>query len=122
MIKGMKTAVGFLYKKVNEKRIPCIALLTAVVMIITTLISYSIRTYVIFDGESTYKVNSFFYRLEDSLFSAGLKSNNYKILKVNAGKINIAYTYPVYITVGDTTTTVDIIGNSEEEMRDCHLF
>lgn len=112
MIKGMKTAFSFLYKKVNEKRIPCIALLTAVVMIITTLISYSIRTYVVFDGESTYKVNSFFYRLEDSLFSAGLKSNNYKILKVNAGKINIAYTYPVYITVGDTTTTVDIIGNS----------
>ena len=115
MLKGIKTAFCSLYEKLNEKRIPCIAFLTAVVMIITTLISYSIRTYVIFDGESTYKVNSFFAGLENKLNSAGLKSNNYKIVKVNAGKINIAYTYPVYVTIGDKTETVEVTGNTTVE-------
>ena len=107
MLNGIKTAYSNLLQKINEKRIPCIAFLMAVVMIITTLISYSIRTYVIFDGESKYTINSFFQSAKSALAKSSLKSRNYKILSANAGNIEIAYLFPVYVTVGDNTITVD---------------
>jgi len=107
MLKGIKTAYSRLLQKINEKRVPCIALVTAVVMIVTTLISYSIRTYVIFDGESKYTINSFFQGVKSALAKSSLKSRNYKILNANAGNVEIAYLFPVYVTVGDTTVTVD---------------
>lgn len=108
MLKGIKTACSGLFDKIREKRVPCIALLTAVVMIVTTLISYSIRTYVIFDGESKYTINSFFQGAKSALAKSRLKSRNYKIISANAGNIEIAYLFPVYVTVGDTTLTVEV--------------
>ena len=108
MLKGIKTAFSSLHEKLYEKRIPCIAFLTAIAMIMTTLLSYSIRTYVIFDGERTYTVNSFFAGIKNAVASAGIKNTNYKVLKANAGAIEIAYLFPVYITTGDKTVAVEV--------------
>lgn len=115
MLEGIKTTVLCLKEKTKEMLIPCIALITAVVMLATALISYSIKTYVVFDGESEYTVNSFFSNVKSALSSIKLKSHNYKIVSANAGKIEIAYLFPVHITMGDKTKTVETIANTTVE-------
>lgn len=112
MLEGIKTTFLRLLEKTKEMLIPCIALITAVVMFSTALISYSIKTYVVFDGESEYKVNSFFTNVKSALSSLKLKSHDYKIISANAGKIEIAYLFPVYITMGDETVSVDVHSNT----------
>lgn len=117
MLEGIKTTFLHFTEKSKEMLIPCVAFFTAVTLLVTALISYSIRTYVVFDGESKYTINSFLSSAKAVLSSSTFKSRSYKVVSAHAGKIQIAYLFPVYITMGDTTVSVDVeAGTTVEEV------
>ena len=85
----------------KQMRVSCLAVMTAVTVAVVTLLSSSIYTVNIFDGEKTYTVRTLSNNVTSVLSGVELKSDNYSIENTTvAGRttsVEIAYTYPVYI-------------------------
>lgn len=88
-------------------RLPLIAVLLIASIASTAFLQLSVNTVRIFDGEEIYTVRTLVGGIADAIDSVKLKSNNYKILSTNTqGRVtdvSLAYVFPVYITVGDST-------------------
>lgn len=100
----------------RKMRIGCVAVFTAMTIVAVTLLSCSIHTVEIFDGETTYTVRTL-NRNTASVFSeVELKYEDYNILetsvKGSTTSIEIEYTYPVYITNGDNTVEIKFNGGT----------
>ncbi len=84
-----------------------VALLAVILFLIFTL-----NTVTVTDGNSTQSFFTFKTEAADVLKIAKLDSQNFKITNFNKeGKnidISVAYTFPSYVTVGDTTHYVDV--------------
>lgn len=95
------------------------AIITAVTIAITALITLSVKTFKIFDGEKVYTVRSFNTSVVDAIDGLSLKLDKYKIMHTNVDNlctnVEIAYTFPVHITRGDNTVTVDFVGGTVEQ-------
>ena len=91
-------------------RVGCIAVITAFAIAAATLLSCSIHTVAIFDGETTYTVRTLNRNTANIMDGLNLKYEEYNILKTDVKgsttSIEIAYTYPVYITYGGETTEI----------------
>lgn len=115
MIEKLKYCLSKLFA-CRQMRIGCIAVLTAVTVAVCTLLSGSIYTVNIFDGENTYTVRTLNSNVTYALKSIALKSDSYNIEDTKvAGRttsIEIAYTYPVYITNGNNTIEVQFKGGT----------
>lgn len=100
----------------KRMRIRAIAVMTALTVAVITLLSCSIHTVKIFDGEKTYTVRSLNNNVASVLEGLDLKSDNYSIthtsVKDRVTSVKIAYTFPVYITQGDTTAEVEFTGGT----------
>jgi len=96
----------------RQMRVSCLAVMTAVTVAVVTLLSYSIYTVNIFDGEKTYTVRTLSNNVTSVLSGVELKSDSYSIEKTKVSgrttSVEIAYTYPVYITCNNETVTVDV--------------
>ncbi|MBE6750306.1 MAG: DUF348 domain-containing protein [Ruminococcaceae bacterium] len=103
----------------RQMRIGCIAVITALSVALATLISYSIYTVNIFDGEKLYTVRTLSRNVTSVLSGINFRSNNYNIkettMKGNTASIKIAYTYPVYITCGENTVELTFEGGTVED-------
>lgn len=92
-------------------RIPLVLLLCAVTAAAGVLLHRSVRTVHIFDGESRYLVRSLTGDISTALSCAGLKSDRYRIVTLSKNRLDTAveieYTFPVYITSGDTTRELE---------------
>ena len=97
-------------KNCRKMRVGCIAVVTAFAIAAATLLSCSIHTVEIFDGETTYTVRTLNRNTANIMESLNLKSSKYSVLSTDVSKsttsIEIAYTFPVYITCGDKTEEI----------------
>ncbi len=103
----------------KQARIRCIAVMTAFTIAVITLLGLSINTVKIFDGEKTYTVRSVNMNVANVLSNLNLKSDRYKITKTtvenNLTTVEIAYSYPVYITQGEKTQEIEFTGGTVAE-------
>lgn len=104
---------GFDFVKLTKMRMPLVALLLIASICAATLLFGTVNTFAITDGEKTHKVHTLSTDVNDVLTVAGFDSNDYKVLSVNAvnnvTNIAVAYTFPVYITMGDKTVETSAI-------------
>ncbi|MBR6509011.1 MAG: G5 domain-containing protein [Clostridia bacterium] len=104
---------GFSFSKTRKS---CLAVITAVTVAAATLLSYSIYTVNIFDGENTYTVRTLSNNVTRVLSSLGYESNSYKIKNTTVSgtttSIEIETEFPVYITCGDKTLEITFTGGT----------
>lgn len=119
MLKPMNNALCFVKKFINGRVITVFALCVALVCA-TMFLGVSIKTIKIFDGHTTYTVRSVNGDENVALQSVQLKSPNYKVMSstIENGvrNVEIAYTFPVYLTVGDKTTKLEITPSTVGEI------
>lgn len=103
----------------KQIRLACVALLTSATIMVVALLGNSIYTINIFDGETTYTVRSLTNNIASVLTNANLKSDSFRVLDTRVSgmstSINIVYTFPVHITRGSETVTVDFSGGTVAE-------
>ena len=100
-------------------RYGCVAVVTALAIVAVTLLSSSIHTVEIFDGETTYTVRTLNRNTVNVFDWVDLKHDNYDIVDTSVEgsttTVEIEYCYPVYVTNGDTTHKVEFSGGTVEE-------
>ncbi len=115
MIEKLKYCLGNILA-CRQMRVGCIAVMTAITIAVSTLLGCSIYTVNIFDGEKTYTIRTLNGSVTSAISGVNLKSNRYDIEATEtAGRtttVEIAYTYPVYITQGGKTTEIEFKGGS----------
>lgn len=99
--------------KIAKTRLAPTALLCVAVLFAAFALGSSVHTVTVDDGESKFTVRTLTQNVESVLGSVGLKSQSYKITdkktKKNTTNISLAYTFPVFITVGDETSEVETV-------------
>ena len=105
--------------KCEQIRIKAIAFISALTIAVISLIGHSTHIIRIFDGEKTYTVRTLTNNVASVLKSVDLKSDSYNVIKTtvdnNSTQVEIAYTFPVYVTQGNTTTTIQFTGGTVKE-------
>ncbi len=118
MIERIKGFLSRLFEA-RQIRVGGIAVLTAFTIAAVTLFGASVKTVKVFDGEHTYTVHALDVNVAQLLTGLNLKSDNYKILstslQANTTTVEIAYPYPVYITQGDETVTLEFTGGTVQD-------
>ncbi len=103
----------------RKMRIGCVAVMTAITIVAVTLLSCSIHTVEIFDGETTYTVRTLNRNTANVMSGIDLKYERYNVLETSVNgsttSIEIAYTYPVYVTCGDNTQEIDFSGGTVKD-------
>ena len=104
----------------KQMRVCCLAVMTAITLAVVTLLSYSIYTINIFDGEKTYTVRALSNNVTTALSGVTLKSNSYNIENTSVTgrttSVKIAYTFPVYITCNNKTVELEVTGGTVGEL------
>lgn len=107
-------------RKVLFKSHALTAVISCIAIICTTVVLNAVaKTVNISDGVKTYTVRTMTGDVKAALGCAGIKKE-YKVMSTSATKnridVSIAYTFPVYITVGDKTVTVKTVESTVEEI------
>ena len=109
----MRKILKFAAKKTARffrHRIPLAVFLCLATAASLMFLKNSLNTFRIFDGETTLTVRSLSANAADVLKLADLKSDNYNLVSTKVSgkytKLSIEYTFPVYVTVGQSTTEV----------------
>lgn len=88
----------------------CISVMIILTISVITLLGCATTTILISDGQNKYTVRTVNSDVASVVGSLKLKSEHYKIVstavKNNCTYVEIAYTFPVYITVGENTTQI----------------
>ncbi len=107
-------------KRFSFKRLALMAVLAIATVVAAALLNNSIHTVNINDGETDFTVKTLSANALTALENANLKSQNYKVTSTDKNgretNITLAYTFPVYITVGEETTTHEITGGTVGEI------
>ena len=115
MIQKIKSKLSALIKS-RQMRLAIASFMTALAIATATLLNCSIHTIKIFDGHETYTVRSLNNNISLVMESVALKSSNYEILETktsdNVTTVKISYLFPVHITQGDKTFTIDFCGGT----------
>lgn len=103
-----------------QKRVPLLAMLFIAAICAATLLFTSINTFTVTNGGKTHKVYSLSKNVEKAMGIAGFSTKNYRVLSVTANgnktHVSLAYTFPVYITIGDQTVEVGAIESTVGEI------
>ena len=104
---------------IKRTRVRCIAAMTAVTIAVVTLLGFSLNTVKVFDGEKTYTVRSVSANVANILSGLKLKSEHYKIMNTKVENhlttVEIAYSFPVFITAGENTLEIEFTGGTVHE-------
>ena len=107
-------------------RVGCLAVMSVLTIAVVTLVSSSIYTVNIFDGEKNYTVRTLSNNVVSVLSNVELKSNSYEIektvIKGNKTSVEISYNFPVYITRGEETVEISFNGGTVSEALDVAGF
>lgn len=119
MLKTMKNVICRVKKIVTGRVITVLALCAALVCA-TLFLGVSINTVKISDGENIYTVRTIAGDINTALKSVDLRSQNYKIIsssvKDGIKNVEIAYTFPVYLTIGDETVKLEVTESTVGEI------
>ena len=100
-------------------RYGCVAVITALSIAAVTLLSCSIHTVEIFDGETTYTVRTLNRNTANVFDWVNLKHDDYNIVDTSVDgsttTVEIQYSYPVYVTNKDETYKVEFSGGTVED-------
>ncbi len=111
---------GSTFAKFAQMRIPLMALLLIASICAATLLFGTVNTFTVTDGEQTHKVHTLSTDVNTAVNVAGFNSDKYKVMSVSATdnitNIALAYTFPVYITVGDSTIETGAIKSTVAEI------
>lgn len=103
----------FSFVKLLQNRFLLMAMLIVAAVCATTFLFGSVNTITLTDGNISNKVYSLSNNVERAMKLAGYNTDKYKVLNVSAKgtktNVSLAYTFPVYITVGDETLEVGAI-------------
>lgn len=118
MLKTMKNAWGCVKKVFTARVITALALCAAPVCA-TLFLGVSVNTIRISDGENIFTIRTIANDINTVLKSVNLKSDSYKVMsstvKDGIKDVKIAYTFPVYLTIGNKTmkleTTKSTVGD-----------
>ena len=103
----------------RKMRVACAAVLTALTIAVVTLLSCSTKTIIVSDGELTYTVHTVGSNIASVVSGLKLKSDSYNIIdagvKNGVKMLRIEYTFPVYITVGSETKTIEFAGGTVKD-------
>ncbi len=117
MLRSKKSGV---FSSILQKRVPLVAMLLIAAICAATLLFNTINTFTLSDGEKTHKVHTLSTKIEDAMKVAGFGSDKYKVLSVSAKgtatHVDLAYSFPVYITTGDKTVEVNAIESTVEDI------
>lgn len=115
MIEKIKYGLSKLFS-CGQMRVAFAVVMTAVTVAVGTLISSSVYTVNIFDGENTYTVRTLSSNVTSALSDVSLKSDDYSIEKTSlngrTASVEIAYTFPVYINQGDKALELSFKGGT----------
>lgn len=118
MIEKIKSKLSASIKS-RQLRLAIASFLTALAIASATLINCSIHTIKIFDGHETYTVRSLNNNVAMVMESIALKPKNFEILETktldNVTTVKISYLFPVHITQGDKTVTIDFYGGTVKD-------
>lgn len=102
---------GSSFASFAKKRMPLVAMLLIAAICAATLLFGTVNTFTVTDGEKTHKVQTLSTDVNNAIKVAGFSTDKYRVLSVSASdnitNISLAYTFPVYITSGDNTKTVN---------------
>lgn len=108
-----KTKSGSMFASFAKTRMPLVAMLLIAAICAATLLFGTVNTFTVSDGEKTHKVQTLSNDVNNAIKVAGFSTDKYKVLSVNASdnitNISLAYTFPVYITIGDKTIETNSI-------------
>ena len=104
---------GQWFAKFSQMRVPLMAMLLIAAICAATLLFRTVNTFTLTAGEKTHKVHTLSTDVESAMNIAGFGGGKYKVMSVSANgaatHIDLAYTFPVYITSGDKTIEVGAI-------------
>ena len=107
-------------ERLMQLRMPCIALMCALAIGGAALFVHSGRTVKISDGEDTFTITTLAADVNKALSSVSLKSQSYRVLSVDVKdrltSVKIAYTFPVYITIGNETKKIEAVSSTVSEI------
>jgi len=105
---------------VKYNRVFAAVVLPAALVLSLLVLKNSVNTFSIFDGTKTEKVYSLSSDAQNAIDCAKLNSDSYQITNLfKKGKItyiDIGYTFPVYITVGEKTVVVNTVESTVGEI------
>ncbi len=111
---------GHNFVKITKMRMPLVALLLIASICAATLLFGTVNTFAVTDGEKTHKVHTLSTNVNDAITFAGFNFEDYKVLSVNSTdkvtNVTLAYTFPVYITMGDKTVETNAIESTVGEI------
>lgn len=111
---------GFSFSKLLQMRMPLMAMLLIAAICAASLLFGTVNTFTVTDGEKTHKIHTLSDDVESAITVAGFNSDKYKVLSVSATdnitNVALAYTFPVYITVGDKTVETYAIESTVGEI------
>ncbi|MBQ2933066.1 MAG: G5 domain-containing protein [Clostridia bacterium] len=117
MLRSIKSGA---FIKILKKRVPLMAMLLIASICAATLLFRTVNTFTLYDGEKTHKIRTLSNDVELAMQLAGFGGDEYKVLSVNvagtATHVDLAYTFPVYITSGNTTIEVNAIESTVGEI------
>ena len=115
MIEKIKYGLSKMFS-CGQMRIACALFMAAVTFAVGTLISSSVYTVNIFDGENTYTVRTLNDNVTSAISGVELKSDKYSVEKTtrngNTSSVHIAYKFPVFINEGDKVLEVFVTGGT----------
>lgn len=101
-------------------RIPLIVLLCAACTAAAVLLHGAVSTINISDGENRYIVRSLSGDIGTAIKMAGIEDENYRIVNLSKNNaqtvVEIAYTFPVFVTSGNETQEIQAIKGTVEEV------
>lgn len=116
----LKKSGRFDFAKLLQLRMPLMAILLIAAICATTLLFGTVNTFTVTDGKKTHKVHTLSNSVESVMNMVGFASDKYKVLSVsatgNVTNVNLAYTFPVYITSGEKTVEVGAIESTVAEI------
>ena len=100
------------FSRGDKSRVFGIAYLFVALLAVLLFLAFTLNTVTVTDGNATQSFFTFKTEAADLLKIAKLDSENYKVTSFDTkGKnidISVVYTFPSYVTVGDTTHYVDV--------------
>ena len=117
MLRSIKSGA---FIKILKKRVPLMAMLLIASVCAATSLFRTVNTFTLYDGEKTHKIRTLSNDVEQAMKIAGFSGDKYKVLSVSvagtATHVDLASTFPVYITSGNTTVEVSAIESTVSEI------
>lgn len=111
MLERIKKMRGY-FSRTDSSRVFGIAYMAVALLAVLLFLFFSLNKVTVNDGKTTQSFFTFKTEAAELLKIAKLDSKNYKVTDIDSnGKqinLSVAYTFPSYVTVGDTTHYVDV--------------